>query len=325
MTAAAQSVEGGRFDGIGSSDVPQIVGVSTFGGPWDVWLSKQGAHVEHEPTERMEAGTWLEDAILDWAAHRWGYTYHARQHTYRVGWRRATPDAVGLDEDGVLCLFEAKNVSLDQMRFWGKDTEEAGDGTVPDYIRVQCQWQLDVARRALPGRDFRRVWTQPLFAGNTLRRYRVDLDEPLIAAIDAKVTEFYERHIVTGEPPPLDGTDGCRRALEDRHPRAEREEPLELDANAAGAAQRYFHALKQEGVWKAAKEQAGNELRAALGDHGRAVCEGLKVTWSEQSGRRSCDFDRLEKDYPEAFAAVVRQGAANRVLRVNEDRRKTNG
>jgi predicted phage-related endonuclease len=73
--------------------------------------------------------------------------------------------------------------------------------------------------------------------------------------------------VKAGVPPPVDGSDSTRRALEQLY-----SEPdptrfgAELDDDAVDAARRYRAAHQRIKAAESDKEQAGNELRAALGD-----------------------------------------------------------
>src|ERR1041385_2969773 len=110
MTTRAEGLDE-RKSCITGADLGKILGVSKFGSSLDVWLEKVGESLDVEQTERMEAGTVFEPAILTWYERRAGMEL-VRADPYTLV-RSATVDHVGATLDAWRvadgCPVDAKN------------------------------------------------------------------------------------------------------------------------------------------------------------------------------------------------------------------------
>ena len=75
-------------------------------------------------------------------------------------------------------------------------------------------------------------------------------------------------------------------------------------------------AKQKEAEAKANKQHFENQLRAALGNHRRAVGGGYSVTLARQKGRVSLDQRRLKDEAPDVWAKYQKQGEDFETLRI---------
>lgn len=208
-----------RQQNIGSSEVAALFGVppdedeqspterpAYLLGPWALWQEKSGKtrpHAVH--TERAAWGLRLESAIAEAGAEivggkliKGGYVQHAR-----VRGMACTLDYLLQREDDVL-VFECKNVDRSiHYRSWT-------EGEPPFHVLLQLQHQL--ACTGLP-----RGVIVELVGGNQPITYHYDANPSIIAAIERRVTEFWES-IERKEPPPVDGTRATAQILAGLYP-----------------------------------------------------------------------------------------------------------
>ena len=135
-----------RAQYIGASDVPAILGLSPWAGPWTVWAQRVG-HIAMttEPTIPMRVGSHMESLILDLAAERTGWDIRPDQRTLaHDDLPRLRCHLDGLVVEGVrMVVVEAKIAHPAKAREW-RDAE-AGDwhGSALAY-RTQVQAQLEI-------------------------------------------------------------------------------------------------------------------------------------------------------------------------------------
>src|SRR5262249_22720088 len=57
-------------------------------------------------------------------------------------------------------------------------------------------------------------------------------------------------------------------------------------------------------------------VKAALGTREGVACDGWRVSFRVQSGRRMIDMERLKKEYPQAYEACLSHAKPSRPLRI---------
>ena len=252
-----------RRQGIGSSDVAQIMGVSPYGGLFDVWNAKHGLVDEARTSPQITAGNYLEPTIASWwydthfdgieqlKMQRNGYRVH---HHPDLPWAIATPDYL-LDE-GVV---EIKNVGPYRGSEWG----EAGDPDgVPDHVYLQVQWQLLVMQRT-------HAYVVALIGGWDLRSYPIEPDaDTMERALEA--AKSFRASLKASEPPLPDGGPASWRWLRHRTtpvapeaPKTVLEAPPEMDMVGST----YVETRQEAKELDAAMEQHKQQIAAAIGDN----------------------------------------------------------
>jgi len=170
-----------RSNGIGSSEIAMLLGISPWGGPHRLWRKKLKLEKD-EHTSVMRRGVYLERAILDWYSDEHGvelsYPGTIRHPDYP--WVVDTVDAIVV---GVRCV-EAKTRHKD----WG--------GEVPLYYQAQCQWHM--------GCHDLDLCDVPVDTGWDFETLTVERDRELFEKMVEIARVFWINHIETKIPPPLD-------------------------------------------------------------------------------------------------------------------------
>lgn len=191
-----------RRTGIGGSDIPAILGVDPYRGPWNVFAEKLGIA---EPVDNRFTnwGKRLERAIAgeyedrNAAELRPGKT---TRHPARA-WHLATPDfmcSTSSRHAEPHWGLEIKNKGFYQSAKWGEDG--ADETTVPEEVRVQCAWGMAVF-------DLDRWDAATLIGGNDYRQYRLARDLELEGLLVEVGEQFWRDHVLKKEPPPYDGSE----------------------------------------------------------------------------------------------------------------------
>lgn len=184
-----------RRRGIGSSDIPAIVGVSPHAAPIDAYLSKLGL------SEVVETGeTWCGDRAEGFIAslyeERADVGLRAEHPTTIVHsehpWALATPDRWTDDGSpgGRGRIVELKLVGTHMLHLWR-------DG-LPAHVEVQVQWQLEVC-------DVDRADVAALLGGTDFQVFTVERDRAKGAELLEVGRRFWVDHVLARVPPPHTG------------------------------------------------------------------------------------------------------------------------
>ena len=269
-----------RRAGLGGSDVAAIVGLSPWRSPYALWAEKvglvEGDQVQAE-TDSMEFGRRIEPVLARWFEDRTGL-YAIGEQTWcrhpEKPWAKATVDWFGGEyKDSAtwdaLGPAEAKTTA-DAPDKWAEE--------LPAHYQCQGQWILAVT-------GYEHLWLPTLhfaFGRREFRVHELERDEADIAFLMTEAERFWFEHVVTGDPPPTDGTAATTAALK-----------AAWKADPPGPAVDLTDRAFLIGIWKDAKadvarakadlEAASNALMAELGDATEGHVGGqLAVSWRPQ-------------------------------------------
>jgi putative phage-type endonuclease len=250
--------------GIGASEVAQILGVSPFGGPWDLWTRKLHG-VREEQTEDQASGILWEPVVLYLYGQTTGRDAKAPDRPTLLRhaehpWLLQSPDA--WTQDGEL----RGQVEAKRMRFatgWGEPCTITpgweGAWPCPAFYAVQCYVQLEVS-----GLDF--VDLVALLPSYDLRIYRILPDPELQAQIVAQVREWRDRHLIAAVEPPVDDSEAAWSYYASRDHAAPLREATEEERALALELARVQRELKAaEGSERRLKNELGQRLQGCAG------------------------------------------------------------
>jgi len=311
-----------RKRGLGGTDIAGILGASKWATPWSVWASKRGLALPENRNEAMDLGSGLEA----WVAMEWerrNKTFLRRMDNVIARhddhpWAFVSPDGFEHDGSGQLgaidprMLYEGK-VTAGYGEDWGPTGSTCGEGNVPEAYQVQLAWGLAVT--GLP-----RGVLVVLYRGTSIREYTMERDPELSDRLLELAGEWWQKHVVGGEPPPVESSQACTQALTVAAGAPVGDRPM--DDELAAAARRYDELRDESKRIDARVKQAANELRALMGDSEESSGSGIKVTWKDGSPPERVDLEQLEQEYPEAYEACRYIGQAARTLRVTVKREK---
>lgn len=292
--------EWARARRIGASDVAKILGVSPFGGPWDVWTRLKGLDTRGPETEDQRRGHIWEPTVIDLYRRSTGFDVRAVEGDPILidgpeEWSTVSPDGFVLDADQT-GLIEAKTDRFGGH--WGESCEierwtpDAEAVVRPDYA-LQCYAQMF-------GADAPFVDLVVLLPFYELRSFRLWRDAEVEAELVETLRAWWDRHVVAGEAPDVDDSRACTSWLSEAFrtpapPRAATDREAELAARI----------VELQSIAKTADEERRglcNELLASLdGAKGldlSALAPKAKATVVAPGEVRTLDHKALAAAHP---------------------------
>lgn len=248
---------------------------SPYTNAYALWLAKAGKLMPEDwnPSERMQAGTYLEPALAEWAKAKWDWKlrkvrrYHS--HDKILGWGASVDFEV--QEPGMAPV-EFKNIDFLIARDnWLIEGEEVL--SAPLHINLQLQHYIG-ARNAKEG------WIVACVGGNELVRGRFDAHEATIARISEAVSAFWKGVAADVPPDHLAEYDTVAeqfaygRAVEDNEAR-----DLRGDDTAAVLARRYMRLQRHSKFIDGIADNIKGRLALKLGEVSKAKGDGFRLSW----------------------------------------------
>jgi putative phage-type endonuclease len=197
--------------GIGASDTPSILGLSSWGSAYSVWAEKTGL-VEPEDLsdcEWIEMGNVLERPIFELWKERTGsrgemWAQNESIKHQHHDWMRCTPDATAYFLHERRQNVQIKNVGAHKTKEWA-------DG-VPLIYQVQVQHEM-----AVLGPACLETIVVVLIGGQKLKWFTVERNDRFIESLIVKLAEFWDL-VESKTPPPIDGSEATLETINRLHP-----------------------------------------------------------------------------------------------------------
>lgn len=198
---------------IGASDVPLILGLSQVyyrdASVYDLWARIMGwPDLSRTYDDAQMRGFMLEPGILLRMSKELGPDYYAipnpDRHPFEDDhpWRHVTPDGfLGRVNHGTVATLECK--AFDNNDGWGKPgTDEIRPDVAAQVMWQQSRWGCDGYVGLAHG-----------YGMNGWGVYRIPWDQRRCDKLATRVRRWWDRHIVGGWPPEIDGSEKTARAI----------------------------------------------------------------------------------------------------------------
>lgn len=247
------------------------VGYSTG---YRMWFEKAGA-IEPEDlddNERIQAGHFLETAVMAWAQDKWA-PWKLRNVRRYIGHKTVARMGASLDAEEFQAPRRPVEVKVIDGWIFKNAWEADGDQIVTPPMRITLQTQ---AQMACTGKDA--AWIMALIGGNRLCRGLVEAHAPTIERIEAAVAAFWAAVDAKQKPDPVYADIETIGELY-------RDGDKSLEANLYGdnrmptLASRY---QRLNGIVKRAetlREKTKAEMLLKMGHATKAVGDGFKLSW----------------------------------------------
>ena len=297
-----------RRSGIGSSDVPAILGLVEKKPPLTVYYDKIGRDVD----DAGEAAYWgnvnEENVARRWAMQsrsvirRVGLVAHeTHPHWMTTLDRRVTECPLSEDEQAP-CALEVKTRSAFKSAQW-----HAG---APDDVTAQVLWQIIV-------NGYEHMHYAVLIGGNEYHQGTIRADQytDVMADITTAMDRFWTEHVQAEVPPePVGDGESLVKLFRRLHPTRSGSVDVDRHDDALDALYDYGRHQRTEANAKKAKAAAKARMVAALGDAQSALIGGERAYSLEPSNAApKVDLEQLAERWPDAYAACVTPNPTERI------------
>lgn len=293
------------------TDAAKLLGLSPFGGIFDVWLDKIGQAPEFTQNAAMRAGSAFESAILKMYAED---TDAKLEHV--DGYNLVTCDKyprLGASLDGwnhtLGCPVDAKNIRWKNEK-WG----DAWTDEFPEYYKTQLQVQMMVT-----GAKFAHLAV--MFSGQDFNIYTMEYDEELAQKI-VDASEAFWPYVENSEMPEASGSESTSNYIKEHFAEGTPDKEKEPDEELAKNVEAYVKASEEEKSAQARKDEAGNRIKVFMGD--ATVVPGF-CTWKNNKDSQKTDWEAVAKaamenmsvlDRDKLVAKFTETKPGNRTLRI---------
>lgn len=281
-----------RRTGIGGSDASTVVGLNPYSSLFYLYNDKLGLLPEKEDSEAMRQGRDLEQYVAD----RWMERTGKRCRSNNTMWRSTDHPYMLADIDREVV---GENAGLECKTTSVYNRADFAAGNISPTYYVQCMHYM-----AVMGYD--RMYLAVLVLNSGFYDFVIERDETEIAALTAQEASFWQK-VIEHDPPPPDGSEATREALQALYPR---ERPQEYAMQLFG--QIFDSALDE---WselqstirdlKAIAEEKKAIVMAEMGEAPLAETDGYSVSWRIQS-RANIDAQALKRDHPEIYREYIK-------------------
>lgn len=282
-----------RSKGIGGSDAGAILGLNKYRTAFELWLEKTG---QVEPVEidneaiywgnEMEAVVAKEfEKRTEKKVRRTNFMYSHPEYPFI----KANVDRMVVGESALL---ECKTASAYLAKEWESDE-------IPATYLVQVQHYLGVTRKE-------KGYIAVLIGGNRFIWKEIERDEELINMIFEAENNFWEKHVLGGVAPELDGSSAAEKYLKEKYERAEKDKEVVLPGEYKELLLQYEKIKSDEKLVKTAKTEIENKIKAELKDAETGITDRFLVTWKNQSQNR-VDSTALKEKFPNVYKEVLKE------------------
>ncbi|MGW2550641.1 YqaJ viral recombinase family nuclease [Streptomyces sp. NPDC001635] len=297
-----------RRSGIGSSDVPAILGLVDHKPPLKLYNEKIGLDVD----DAGEAAFWgnvnEEPVARVWAMRnrsvirRVGLVAHQdHPHWMTTLDRRVTECPLSEDEQAP-CALEVKTRSAFKNAQW-----HAG---APDDVLAQMLWQIVV-------NGYEHMHYAVLIGGNEYHQGTVRADQytDVMADITTAMDKFWAEHVQAQVPPePTGDGETLAKMFRRLHPNRSGSVDIDRHPDALDALLDYNRAQREESAAKKEKATAKARMLAALDNAQQALLGGERAYSLEPTNAApKVDLELLAERWPDAYEACVAPNPTERI------------
>ena len=269
---------------IGGADAASVVGLNDYQSPYALWCEKKGIAPAFEGNLRTEVGTFLEEFIAKKFEQETGKKVRQSNFTFindNYPWAIADIDREIVGENAGL---ECKSTSELNLKHYK-------NGDYPPRFYAQC-----VHYMAVKGYD--RYYLAVLIGNRDFKIFVFDRDDDEIDALMDAESTFYG-YMTSGNPPPIDGSDSTREALQAQQSEPPEEEPEPADLSDK---KQVLDTLMEINATieqlESPRDAIKNQLIESIGNSWHGNCDGFSISYKPQT-RKTFDWKKLQKERPE--------------------------
>ena len=294
-----------RRSGVGGSDASAILGLNPWRGPFDVWLEKTGEVDQFDENQAMMRGRLFEPAIANWYSEVTDQEIEPGELIRKDEWMIANPDFFVLNKGSRDFGLEIKTAR--SARKWG----DGGTDNIPVYYAMQCHWYM--ACTGMPRWDLAVYLT----SFDEFRRYVLPRDETIVSALTERVGQWWERHVIGGERPPIQNASTAANSWLNETFSESNGEVRDASLEEEELATQLRDIREQIKKLSTVKKDLETTLKSAIGDNRGLQGSFGRILWSDSNGAARVDVKRLREEMPEIYQKFLMPRTPARTFRTN--------
>lgn len=300
-----------RRNHIGGSDVPAILGLSSFKNIHDIYLSKID---ESEPEDEVLSdpqffGHEMEAPIINrFLRDHKEVAVYSRQD-FAVSKKNPifsyTPDCIFQEfENGKQILGECKNFHWMMASSLSKDE-------IPDTIMAQVQHGMNVL-------NLDQCWLMVLTGGQNYFEFLIDRDQELIDLMEPELLKFWEC-VQSRTIPAVDGSESCSKVIQKLN-YGKKELSINLPAGVEDLIKKIQKNKIEIALLEEEKELNQNQIKILMGQATKAMTpSGYKIGWNQVEAKKVFDVDAFKLKYADLYKQFeTKEKAGYRQFRITE-------
>lgn len=287
-----------RTRGLGGSDASIILGLNKYKTPFELWLEKTGQVTPQSSTsEAAYFGTLLEDLVAKEFEKRSGKKVRKRNAMFQ----HPEHDFILANIDrfivGEKAILECKTASAFLAKEWEGDD-------IPEAYIVQMQHYLGVL-----GTEYKKGYFAVLMGGQKFIWKEIERDDELIEMIFQAEIDFWNNHVLSENPPALDGSSAAEKFLKERYKESEPNKIVQLGASYKSKIEEYQSLKETIEQLEEQKKAIENELKNELKDAEIGYTGNYEVQWKPRVSNR-VDTKLLKEKFPNIYEQVLKTSTA---------------
>ncbi len=303
-----------RTQGLGSSDIPVIMGVNGYKTPWQLWREKKGLSEPMPGNIYTAAGNHLEDAVASYFEEETGRRIIKKTAiNYKIQHPGLPFISVSPDRE----YYDVPNGSkMSRRRIMEAKTtqKEIDKDSVPLDWFAQLQFQLGVARKAkVPGMELGSLaWLQ---RGLLFDYMDFDFDGHFYDEVESIAVQWWNLHIVEGVEPALT-TAGD---VELKFPESVTGKEIQATDEIKNIYSELYAVKRQRKEYEVREEKLTEKIKLFMLDASAILDDAIPMfTWKTSKAGFDVDNKKLASEFPEVFEKVKFQKKAARPLLLKE-------
>lgn len=295
-----------RKKGIGGSDASAVLGLNQWKSPYSLWADKLGLADPNPDSEMLRQGRDLEEYVARRFTEKTGKKVRKKNAIVKnpmYPFAIADVDRLVVGEDAILEIKTTSELNIKRYK----------SGEYPEAYYVQMVHYMAVCGAS-------KVYLAVLVLGKDFMVFELERDEDEIRALMEAERNFWESYVVTQTPPPVDGSDATRNALNSVY-----DHPYSGGLLATTDISRTLTELEYLKAQKKSLDEEiqlkENTIKDFMGDNETLTGDSIIVTWKSQT-RNSFDSKSYIADHPDEDFSKYYKSTSSRVLRMIKPKAK---
>ena len=286
---------------IGGSDAGAVIGMNPYRSAYTLWAEKTGKLPGFEGNVATKVGSFLEEFVAQMFEEETGKKVRRKNRVLvndEYPFACANLDRVLVGEKAFLEIKTTTSFPI-MRQCRGAEFPEAYYAQVVHYLAVT---------------GLEKAYLAVLINCREFKVFELERDDDEIAALMEAEEEFW-RLVESDTPPEADGSDSTAETLGTLYPNST---DAETDLTGyKGELEAYTELKAQKKRIDGMIEGIENRIKAAMGESGRGVCDGYKVSFASQE-RRTLDGKKLAAEHPELKLDGYYKVSVSRPFKVTE-------